>query len=547
MDEADLRGGRLIEEWGVRMRSAEERWVSEAERMIRLKSYLVDSWQDGEGDQSTLVNPSNGEAVATTSTKGLDYAAAFEHARTVGGPALRALTFAERGALLKKASKVLYEAREELIAASILNGGTTRSDAKFDIDGATGTLAYYASVGKKLGDRSYLVEGEGEQLTQGARFWGHHIKTPIGGVAVHINAFNFPAWGLGEKLAVAILAGVPVITKPGTATALLAFRCAELLAPIFPKGCFQFVCGSAGDLLSHLNSQDALAFTGSADTGNFMRRMDSVIEGSVRMNIEADSLNSAVLAPGVSEGDDVWHMFIRDLVKEITQKTGQKCTATRRIFVPKDQIEAVQSALCEELSRIKLGNPENKEVRMGPLASAQQLKDVRAGIDRLCSSGATKVYESDNELIELDESKAFFVRPTLLRVDEPQANTTVHEHEVFGPVSTIMPYETVADAVKLVAMGRGSLVASVYGDDKKALAELTMGIATWSGRVLVGSKKIADQAINPGAVLPSCVHGGPGRAGGGEELGGLRGLDFYMQRTSVQGDRAMLDRMFGLK
>jgi oxepin-CoA hydrolase/3-oxo-5,6-dehydrosuberyl-CoA semialdehyde dehydrogenase len=458
--------------------------------MIRLRSYLGGQWRDGEGEGNTLVDPATEEVVASTSTKGLDLRGALAHARDVGGPTLRAMTYAERGKLLKAMTDALQAAREPLIDASVLNAGTTRGDAKFDVDGAIGTLAYYARLGETLGDRKITVEGEGEQLTRSKRFWGHHVCVPRRGVAVHVNAFNFPAWGLAEKAAVALLAGVPVVSKPATSTALTAYRLVETLteAKVLPPGVLHLVCGGAGDLLEHLGPQDCLAFTGSGDTGAWMRALRSVTHRSVRVNVEADSLNAVVLGPDVEPGSDTWQVFVRDTVREITQKTGQKCTAARRIFVPAGQLDAVIEALSEGLSQIAFGHPARDDVRMGPI---------------------------------------------------------VHEREVFGPVSTVMPYASVEDAAALVARGEGGLVASVYTDDRDALETLLLGIAPWSGRVLVGSEKVADQGISPGMVLPSCVHGGPGRAGGGEELGGLRGLSFYQQRTAVQGDRALLDRVLG--
>ncbi len=516
--------------------------------MLRLKSYLAGTWKDGEGEGATLLDPSTEEAVATTSTTGLDFAEAFEHAREVGGPKLRAMTFAERGAVIKAMSKALYEAREELIDASILNGGNTRGDAKFDIDGATGTLAYYASLGKKLGDTRVLVEGEGEQLTQSARFYGYHAKLPRPGVAVHVNAFNFPAWGLAEKAAVALLAGMPVISKPATATALTAFRIMEVLveADVLPEGALQLVSGSAGDLLSHLGPQDVLAFTGSADTGTHLRSLDNVIGRSVRVNVEADSLNAAVLGADVEPGSETWNRFVRDVCLEVTQKTGQKCTAIRRVFVPKERMDAVQEALIESMSAVVWGDPRADGVRVGPLASKQQLDDVKAGVAKLTSGGATQVWQSDADPVG-SEGKGFFFPPTLLRADDPRAAAVVHEHEVFGPVTTLMPYESDAEAGELVALGHGGLVASLYSDDRDAIASHIQALAPWNGRLLVASKKVVDQATAPGLVLPSCIHGGPGRAGGGEELGGLRGLDFYLQRTAVQGDRGLLERALGMR
>lgn len=522
---------------------------SDGASMIRLKSYLKDSFVEGEGEGATLVDPATEEKVATTSTKGLDFAGAVAHGREVGGAALRAMSFAERGALLGRMSKALHDEREMLIEASMLNAGTPRGDAKFDIDGAIGTLAYYAGVGKKLGDARTLVEGEGEQLTRSPRFFGYHVKTPRRGVAFHVNAFNFPAWGLCEKAAVALLAGVPVISKPATSTALLAFRCMEVLAKVegLPAGALQLVCGSAGDLLDHVGRQDVLAFTGSGETGAHLRSLEKVVGCSVRVNVEADSLNATVLAPDVEPGSETWHMFVRDASREISQKTGQKCTATRRIMVPRARLDAVLEALSGELGRVVMGHPAAEGVRMGPVSSKQQHDDVRAGIDALVSSGARLGWQSEAQPEGVEEGKGYFIAPTLLIADDASAAEKVHAHEVFGPVSTLLPYDTVDEAVALVALGGGGLVATIYGNDRDDLTTLVEGIAPWSGRVLVGSKKVADQAIPPGMVLPSCVHGGPGRAGGGEELGGLRGLDFYMQRTAVQGDRAIFDRVFGLK
>ena len=486
--------------------------------------------------------------MATTSTAGLDFAAAFRWARNLGGPNLRALTFAQRGAVLKALSKAIHDAREELIEASMQNAGTTRGDAKFDIDGAAGTLAYYASLGKKLGDRRFLVD-EGEQLTRSPRFYGYHAKMPRTGVAVHVNAFNFPAWGLAEKLAVALLAGMPVISKPATATALTTFRLMEVLLKTgeLPEGSLQLVCGSAGDLLSHLGPQDVLAFTGSADTGTYLRGLENVLARSVRVNVEADSLNAAVLGPDVEPGSETWIRFIKDVALEVTQKTGQKCTATRRVFVPAERIDAVQEALVEAMDAVVWGDPRAEGVRMGPLASAQQLRDVTAGVQTLVEGGAREVWRSSREAVGATEGKGYYFPPALLRADEPRKAGVVHEHEVFGPVTTLMPYTGLGEAGELVALGHGGLVASVYSDDREAIGVLVRALVPWSGRVLVASAKVADQASAPGLVLPSCVHGGPGRAGGGEELGGLRGLDFYMQRTAVQGDRGLLERALDMR
>jgi oxepin-CoA hydrolase/3-oxo-5,6-dehydrosuberyl-CoA semialdehyde dehydrogenase len=520
--------------------------------MITLKSYLAGQWQEGEGDGATLFNPTTGEPVAKASTKGLDFAGAFAHARDVGGPALRKLSFAERGEMLKALSASLHEVREELIEASALNGGTTRKDAKFDIDGATGTLAAYAHLGRKvLGDKRFLVDGEGEQLMRSARFYGYHVKTPRTGVAVHINAFNFPAWGLAEKFATAFLAGMPVVTKPATSTALLACRIMERIVEsgILPEGALQMVCGSAGDMLSHLREQDVVAFTGSADTAARLRTTDAMLNLSVPLNVEADSLNATVLGPDVEADEELEALFLQHVQLEMTQKAGQKCTATRRVFVPKSRIDAIEEQLREALSDVVVGDPTAKGVNMGPLATRQQLDDGRAGIAKLVESGAKIVFGSADEVkVEgADADKGYFLSPVLLRADDPANTEAVHKIEVFGPVTTLMPYEDLDDVVGLVARGGGGLVCSAYTDDKDTISTLLMGLAPYHGRVLVGGSKVAEQMIAPGMALANCVHGGPGRAGGGEELGGLRGMDLYMQRTAVQGDRGQLERVLGLR
>jgi len=516
--------------------------------MITLQSYLKGSFVAGDAaGHATLVNPATEAPVAVTSTRGLDLAGALTWGRDVGGPTLRAMTFAERGAVLEGMSKALHQVRDALIEASVVNAGTTRSDSKFDIDGATGTLAFYAALGKKLGSARTLTDGAGEQLTRSARFFGRHVKTPRRGVAVHINAFNFPAWGLAEKAAVAILAGVPVVSKPATSTALATFRLVERLheAKVLPEGALQVVCGSAGDLLDHLGAQDVLSFTGGSSTARVMRQLRAAVERNVRVNIEADSLNAAVLGPDVEPGSELWQMFVRDVVREMTQKTGQKCTATRRIFAPRAHLDALQEEFASRLGELKYGDPANDDVRMGPLATAQQLTDARAGVAALLAGGARLVHGDPAHAapIGVEAGRGYFLAPLLLRADAPHEAHIVHEHEVFAPCATLMGYTDADDAAALVARGGGTLVSSVYSDDRAALEVLVAGIAPFTGRLLIGGTKITDQAISPGLVLPSCVHGGPGRAGGGEELGGERGLDFYMQRTALQGDRAVLDRL----
>jgi oxepin-CoA hydrolase/3-oxo-5,6-dehydrosuberyl-CoA semialdehyde dehydrogenase len=510
--------------------------------MITLESYVCGQWKAGTAPFATLRNPSTEDAIAQASSNGVDLAAALAFGRDVGGPALRAMTFAERGALIKRMSGALHEAREELILASIENAGATRGDAKFDIDGGIGTLAFYAKLGETLGDKKFLVEGAAETLLRSPRFAGYHVRVPKTGVAVHINAFNFPVWGMAEKAACALLAGVPVITKPATSTALVAYRAMQkIVAASVPNGAMQFVVGDLSALLEGLLPEDTLAFTGSADTAAKLRRLTAVVERSVRLNVEADSLNSSVLGPDVEPGSEPWHLFVRHAATEITQKSGQKCTATRRILVPRARIEEIQAALKEKLEAVRVGNPGDEGIDMGPLATKQQHEDAKSGVAKLVADGARIVAGG----ADAKQAKGYFVTPTLLRHDTPTKAKAVHAHEVFGPVSTLMPYDNAAEAAALVARGEGSLVAGVYSDDKDFISEMVLAVAPWSGRVVVGSSKVADMAATPGMVLPASVHGGPGRAGGGEELGGERGLHFYMQRTAIQGDRGLLDRVLG--
>jgi 3,4-dehydroadipyl-CoA semialdehyde dehydrogenase len=516
--------------------------------MIELASYVCGGWVSGKGKAATLVNPATEEPVATTSTEGVDFGAALAFARDRGGPALRAMTFKQRGELLRAMSRAIHGKRDELIALAIANGGNTRSDAKFDIDGATGTLAAYADLSQELGDATVLVDGDGIQLGRSPRLFGQHLYVPREGVAVHVNAFNFPAWGLGEKAACALLAGMPVIAKPATSTALVAHRIVQILVEekVLPDGVLSFVCGSSGDLLERLTGQDVLAFTGSSVTAGMLRGGKAFTHASAHVNVEADSLNAAVLGPDVDDGADVMNQFVGDVVRDMTQKTGQKCTAIRRVYVPSGKVEGVLEALRERLGAVKVGDPSREEVTMGPVATRQQLDDVRAGITRL-KAAARAVCGGPEPVDALGAGKkGFFVAPTLLHAAEPRSDDAVHQHEVFGPVATVMPYDgTAAMAAKLVAWGGGGLVSSVYSDDKAFVQGAVLGIAPLHGRVMIGSSKTASQAIPPGTVMPQLLHGGPGRAGGGEELGARRGLALYMQRVAVQGDRALVEAIAG--
>ncbi len=506
----------------------------------KLASYIGGEWIPGSG--TPLFNPTTEEVVAETGTGGINFKHALEFARTQGNPVLRSMTFAQRGELIGKVVGALHAVREELIDLSVLNGGNTRGDAKFDIDGAIGTLQYYAELGKKLGDRKWLLDGAQEPLGRSPKFAGQHLFTPLAGAAVHINAFNFPAWGFGEKAAQAWLAGMPVVTKPATSSALLAHRIVELIAPLLPAGALQFICGSTGDLLDHLSGQDVLSFTGSSDTARSLRL--KVIAQSVRMNVEADSLNAAVLGPDVDRESKTYDMFLLEVAREMTQKAGQKCTAVRRIFVPEDKAGQVKEDLINQIKLVKVGNPASKDVRMGPVATKQQWTDVAAGIERLKKCGEAILGGGGRgTLIDVPEGKGYFVAPTLFFAPDA-SQPAIHDHEVFGPVQTLMPYSGKAeDAARLVNRGGGALVSSAYTDEKDFAAEFVAAIAPYHGRVHLGCDKIADASLGSGAVLPAMFHGGPGRAGGGQELGGMRGLEFYWQRTAVQGLKPLIEKI----
>ena len=515
--------------------------------MIKLSSYVGDAWQEGQGERAILLNPATEEPLAETATGGIDFAAALDHARDVGGAALREMTFAQRGACLRSIYDALYAHREELLELSVGNGGNTRNDAKFDVDGATGTLLAYAAYGESLGDRQLLVDGATERLTRNPRYAGKHILTPLRGAAVHINAYNFPAWGFMEKAAVALLAGMPVITKPATSTALLAYRMMQLLvdARALPEGALSFIAGSTGDLLQHLGPQDVLAFTGSSETASRLRGLDAHVRSAMRINVEADSLNAAILGPDVAPGSEAWHQMIRDVATDVRQKAGQKCTAIRRVLVPPQRRKDCVEALEERLGRLVVGNPANASVSMGPLVNASQLKDVRAGLKALESETTRVIGDAEpRDLPGVRNGRGYFVTPFLFDCNDAVAANAVHAREVFGPAVTVMDYRSVEDAATLCARGDGALVSSVYSDDRGFAREMLLALAPFHGRLTLGGEKVAGFAPRPGAVLPAMVHGGPGRAGGGEELGGLRGLSFYLQRTAIQGYQPLLEKFF---
>jgi len=515
--------------------------------MRALRSYVGGRPHEGDGDFTPLVNPSTEEEIAKVSSRGIDFGAALDYARERGGPALRELGFAQRGELLKAMSRALRDHRDELLLLSRVNTGTTEPDGAFDVDGATGTLAYYASLARSLGEGGLVAEDEGAQIGRSEAFWGRHVLVPRNGVAVHVNAFNFPAWGFAEKAACALLAGVPVITKPATATAWVTERCVDIVthAHVLPEGALQLVCGSTGDLLDRLGPQDVLAFTGSAETARTLARSPGVGVTNARFNVEADSLNAAVLAPDVTDGP-TFDLFVRDVVREMRQKTGQKCTAVRRILAPAEAIERVQEALASRLGEVVTGNPEDPSVTMGPLATARQLEDVVAGAARLAEhadvvvGGARRV-----DGLGSPAGKGYFLAPTLLRARDAAA-PAVHGREVFGPVATLVAYDgSPEEAARTVALGGGMLVTSLYGDDHEWLRRYLSAGGSEQGRVYVGSRDSAAEAPGSGLAFPHSLHGGPGRAGGGEELGALAGVRLYMQRVALQGSRGVVDGLAG--
>ncbi|MDX2087597.1 MAG: 3,4-dehydroadipyl-CoA semialdehyde dehydrogenase [Kofleriaceae bacterium] len=514
--------------------------------MQLLASYLSGTWSQGSGTRTTLVNPATEAPIAEVAS-GHDLASAFAHARGAGIRELGGLTFAQRAALLGALAKAIHGAREELIAMAVANGGNTRSDAKFDVDGGAMTLSHYAELGAKLGTTTLLADGEPIQVGRTARMGGQHVWARRRGVAVHINAFNFPGWGLCEKLACALLAGMPVIAKPATATAQVAHRMMELFAPLLPAGALQMLVGPAGTLLEHLGPGDVVAFTGGSSTARMLRGHPKIIEHGVRLNIEADSLNAAVLGPDVDLSSETGGLFLADVVRDMTQKTGQKCTAIRRVLVPSGTEDAVFEALRERLSSLIVGDPAQDNVRMGPLATAQQKADVLAGIARLANATAP-VFGGTGECSPagVPAGKGYFVGPVVRTTPTPMQCGPLNEHEIFGPVVTVAPYSGDATfAADFIARGEGCLVSSAYSDERDWVASFVGAAAPWAGRLYLGSAKMAAQSPGPGTALPTLVHGGPGRAGGGEELGGERGLHLYMQRTALEGDASVLKSLLG--
>jgi oxepin-CoA hydrolase / 3-oxo-5,6-dehydrosuberyl-CoA semialdehyde dehydrogenase len=515
--------------------------------MALLRSYVTGTWVTPEGDGRPVFDAVTGAEVARVSAAGIDMAAALDYGRSVGGPALRDLTFHQRAGLLKALGSALREHRDELYALSAQTGATI-GDAKFDVDGGIGVLLGYASKARReLPNDTVCSDGGLEPLGRSGQFAGQHIMTSRRGVAVQVNAFNFPVWGPLEKLAPAFLAGVPSLIKPASQTAYLTERLVQLIADtgLLPDGAVQLVCGSPAGMFDHLTEQDLVSFTGSAATARQLRAHPVVVARAVRFNAEADSLNCSILGPDAGPGTAEFDLYVRQLVTEMTVKAGQKCTAIRRAFVPSGLAGPVAEAAAEQLAGITVGSPADDSVQMGALASLEQREEVRCGVKALLAAGRLVFGDPEHvDVVGADPERGAFIAPLLLRCDDP-ARTEPHEIEAFGPVATIMEYTGADDVIGLAARGRGSLAGSIVTGDAQFAREVVLGTAPWHGRLLVLDSDDAAESTGHGSPLPPLVHGGPGRAGGGEELGGIRGVLHFMQRTAVQGSPRVLTAVTG--
>jgi oxepin-CoA hydrolase / 3-oxo-5,6-dehydrosuberyl-CoA semialdehyde dehydrogenase len=510
--------------------------------MNRLENYITAKWITGDGEGQTLYNAITGERIASASAKGLDFKNILEYGRAVGNPALRQMTFHERGNMLKSLALHLRNHLDKFYKISYQTGAT-KADSWIDIEGGIGNLFANASLRRKFPDSFFCIDGESHNLSKGSSFMGTHILVPKEGVAIHINAFNFPVWGMLEKIAVNLLAGIPAIVKPATVTSYLTEAVVrEIVASgILPDGALQLICGNVGDLLDHVTSQDVVTLTGSASTGLKLKSHPKILNESVPFNMEADSLNCIVLGNDVSPNQPEWDIFIKEVRKEMTVKAGQKCTAIRRIFVPANKMEDVWKAIATSLSQTTIGNPLNEKVRMGSLAGQIQRSEVRGQVQKLLASSQIVYGSLDSvEVIDADANKGAFISPVLLINEKPFSSNEPHEVEAFGPVSTIMPYKNMDEAIELSKKGKGSLCSSIVTADNKIARQYVLGAATHHGRILVLNNECAKESTGHGSPLPLLVHGGPGRAGGGEEMGGIRGVKHYMQRVAIQGSPTMI-------
>lgn len=511
--------------------------------MTKLENYITGQWITGDGEGQTLYNAVTGDSIAAASTRGLDIKSAVEYARLTGNPALRKMTFHQRGNMLKALALHLRNHLDRFYSVSYQTGAT-KADSWVDIEGGIGNLFANASLRRKFPDETFCIDGDSHNLGKNNTFMGTHILVPKEGVAIHINAYNFPVWGMLEKIAVNLLAGMPAIVKPATVTSYLTQAVVKeiIASKILPEGSLQLLCGSAGDLLDHVSSQDVVTFTGSASTGLLLKSHPKILSESVPFTMEADSLNCIVLGEDVTPGTPEWDIFIKEVRKEMTLKAGQRCTGIRRIFVPENKMEEMWKAISQSLSQTAIGNPLNATVRMGSLAGQAQRYEVRGQVQKLLASSQMVYGSLDSvHVIDADADKGAFMSPVLLMNELPLAlasgysTNPSHEVEAFGPVSTIMPYKSMDEAILLSKLGKGSLCSTIVTADYKLAKQYVIGAATHHGRILVLNNECAKESTGHGSPLPLLVHGGPGRAGGGEEMGGLRGVKHYLQRTALQG------------
>lgn len=510
---------------------------------MQLENYILGKFIKGDGVGQALFNAVTGEQLATASTKGLNFAEILHYGRTVGGSKLRKMTFHERGRMLKALAMHLHSKKEQFYPISYQTGAT-RVDSWIDIEGGIGNLFAYASLRKEFPNEPFYVDGAHAKLSKNGTFLGQHICVPKEGVAIHINAFNFPVWGMLEKIAVNFLAGVPAVVKPATVTCFLTEAVVrEIIASkILPEGALQLLCGSAGDMLDHVITQDVVTFTGSADTGRMLKVHPQIIAESVPFTMEADSLNACVLGADATPGTEEFDLFIKEVSKEITIKAGQKCTAVRRIVVPENLVEDVQIAIGQRLAKTAIGNPANDAVRMGSLVGRDHLIEVKDKV-KLLAKNQEIVFgalDASLQLIDADPNKGAFMSPILMVNKDPFKYVDCHNIEAFGPVSTIIPYKNMDEATELVKMGKGSLVCSIVTADNAIAKDFVLGAASHHGRVMVLNAECAKESTGHGSPMPLLTHGGPGRAGGGEEMGGKRGVFHYLQRTAVQGSPTTL-------
>ncbi len=513
-------------------------------KTLKLLNYAADQWVGGDGALAPVLSAVTGDVIAETGSGGLDFAAMLDHARNVGGPALRAMTFHERAWMLKDLANAVMARKEELYELSYATGAT-RTDGWIDIEGGAGTLFSFSSKGRReLPNGKVLIDGAMEPLSRTGSFVGQHVFTPLQGAAVHINAFNFPVWGMLEKLGPTLLAGVPAIVKPASATGYLTEACVRIMieADVLPRGALQLIMGSTGDLLDHLTLQDVVSFTGSAATAMKLQSHPVMARESVRFVAERDSLNASILGPDAAPGTPEFDLFIKEVAREMIVKAGQKCTAIRRAMAPAEHLDAVQEALAARLARVKVGDPRDEATQMGALASREQLDSVRESVRMLAK--VARIVSGDPDTSPVSGGGAF-ISPILLRTDDPWNVADVHDIEPFGPVSTIMPYRDLGDAIALANRGMGSLALSLFTFDKAVAQEFVLGAGAYHGRMVILDRTSAKESTGHGSPLPVLVHGGPGRAGGGEEMGGVRGVKHYMQRTALQGSPTVLSAVIG--